>query len=81
MSAKAIAAIAAMLLQSPLPWPLSPLLLLLLPQLHFVDCCLPLPFLLLSTTTITTLPTIATATPVSILTPSLDNPGIVALSS
>jgi hypothetical protein len=74
-STKATTVVTATLPRLPMPRPLTPLLLLPLP--HFVDCCLSLPFMLLSATTIAT---VAAAAPVSILTPSLDDPGIVASS-
>jgi hypothetical protein len=75
LPAKATTAVAITLLQLPLPRLLSP------PLSHFVGCCLPLPFLLLSATMIATVNAAATAAPVSTLTPSFDNPGSVALLS
>ncbi len=56
-------AITVALVQSPLPPPLSPTLRLQ----HFVDCCLPPQFLLLSATATVTVATPATADPVLVV--------------
>jgi hypothetical protein len=75
VSTKATTTVAAMLPRLPLQRTLS----LQLP--HFVDCSPPPPFLLLSAAARATVPIVATATPILTSTPSLDNLGIVALSS
>jgi hypothetical protein len=70
------AAIATTLPSLPLPQLLSPLL----PLPHFLVCCLPPQFLLLSAAAVATVAATATAAPVLTWTPSLKDPNIVALS-